>query len=160
MKTSNNTNDKSWITGCLTLIIGVILVFAAMQYSNERHKPTPTPIRIPTEMPEEVLSLDNDAEYGCTDDIGTFWGAARQNGLRTVYHVRATVWIFDNTGNLITSGSTSIKDDWNRDQLDHSGTDLYGRYKFPGYSFMVDDLSDPGCRGTTYKVTFNAKWDN
>jgi hypothetical protein len=152
---------SSTISGLIGILLLAFFVGVVIQMGIEHAKPpTPIPTYIPyteAHRPEEFLSVDDDAEYGCTDGIGAFYGNARNNGVNSVTHVYATVQIFDNKGRLITSDSNHVTE-YGRAQLSPSDTDLYGRPEGAGYFFSIENLSDPGCRGVTYKVTFEAEW--
>ena len=150
MKNSNSTIVPLVVLGLL-VFMGVALIKSWTRSASSTPSPTSIPFR-QAHSPSEFLQLE-DARLSCKNGKASIYGSVRVVGtIDSIKNVRAGVKLYDKEGTLIASGS---------DEVDASRS--YGRLSQSvnkvGYSFAVEDMVDPNCSGSEYKIRFTGSWD-
>jgi hypothetical protein len=150
MRNSNSTIVPLVVLGLL-VFMGVALVKSWTTSAPRTRPPTAIPYN-EAHSPSEFLRLD-EARLSCNNGKASIYGSVRVVGtMNSIKDVRAWVKLYDKEGTLIASGSDEVNASRSYGKLRESVNKV-------GYSFAVEDMDDPNCLGSEYKIRFTGKWD-
>jgi hypothetical protein len=147
-------NSSSTIVPLVILGLIVFMAIAMVKSWIASAPSTPSPTSIPytqAHSPSEFLRLE-EARLSCSNGKASIYGSVRVEGtMNTIRDAYVWVKLYDKKNTLIASGSSKVY------------PDVYGKLHAAvskvGYSFDVEDMNDPNCLGSEYKIRFTGTWD-